>query len=142
MCLVNTTVNNALFNAIGKDVGSYSSPILVNATNQVTAGSSYLADFDGIDGDDTIHNLGSNVPMLVIWNGVIIFDRRIPPTPPSPPSPSIRRVTFPAPWADSSYFNLANAFYFETIFLGTGDYLLAQERQWIFYRPLKRALHK
>ena len=24
------------------------------------------------------------------------------------------------------------------VFLGTGDYLVAQERKWVFYRPLKK----
>jgi hypothetical protein len=68
---INST-NTASFNALGGDVGTLSSPILVNTSNQIFAGSTHLADFDGTASDNTIHSIPSNPPCLIIFNGIII----------------------------------------------------------------------
>ncbi|MBN1914947.1 MAG: filamentous hemagglutinin N-terminal domain-containing protein [Parachlamydiales bacterium] len=103
-----TTVEDAEFNALGGDVGSYDSPILIYAANRIFVGSTNLADFSGTDLDDTVHYLASNIPMLIIWNGRIIFDRR--------PTPSQETKTYAMPGLDSSSFSLANDFFFKTLF--------------------------
>ncbi|MFA5250159.1 MAG: hypothetical protein WC371_01970, partial [Parachlamydiales bacterium] len=131
---INST-GTATFNALGGDVGSLSSPILVNTSGQILAGSTYLADFNGTSGDNTVNWLAANQPYIIIFNGVVIFDRTVPlPT----PVLVIPYIVEAAPGFDSSFFTLANDFFFKTFFYGFGEYGLENERPKLWMRGIKR----
>jgi hypothetical protein len=114
------SLNTATFNALSGDVGTLSSPILVNSSNEIFAGAGgrpdSLADFNGTSMDDTIHEIPSNPPCEIIFNDVIIKNCTIPPVPPVPTSNAgakkIHRFPFAAPGFDSSSFNLASDYFF------------------------------
>ena len=118
------TTNTAFFNALGGNVGSIASPILVNASQGIIVGSTYLADFNGIELGAPIvgYNISTydlNPPCVVIFNGVTILDcHRPPPVPPGPPVPSTVFVItgFAAPGFENSQFNLASDYYFYPYF--------------------------
>lgn len=113
------------FNALDGNVGSLDSPIEVNTSGQIIAGSTFLANFNGTSGDDTVNSLESNPPCLIIFNGVIIYDCR---------TPVASATAFVAPGFDSSSFNLANDFFFKTFFLGKGRYVEEEVRKLIYYK--------
>ena len=124
------SIGTASFNALEGNVGSLDSPILVNTSGQIISGSTFLADFNGTSGDNTVHRLTSNPPCLVIFNGVIIYDCRTPPGP-TPIYPSVENG-IAAPGFNSSSFTLANDFFFKTFFLD--DTYLEAERKLIYYK--------
>src|SRR6185436_19572901 len=70
---INST-NTAFFNALNGNVGTLSSPILVNTSNEIFAGAGgqtrSLADFYGTSFDNTVHAILSNPPCVIIFNGV------------------------------------------------------------------------
>jgi len=66
------TPNTITFNAVDGDVGSAASPILVQTGGQIVAGAYDTASFNGISVDDTVNDLPSNPPCIVIFNGVIL----------------------------------------------------------------------
>jgi hypothetical protein len=116
-----TTTGNASFNALGGDVGTLASPILVNAGGLIFAGAfgpSSLANFNGFSSDNTVHVIPSNPPCIIIFNGVIIKNCKVPPTPPGPSSAARKIPAFPfaVPGFDSSYFNLASDYFFMPYF--------------------------
>jgi hypothetical protein len=101
-----------------------SSPILVNSSNQIFAGAfgefnPSLADFNGISFDNTIHEIPSNPPCKIIFNGVLIKDCTHPIPPPVPPAPpsGFTEEDFFFAGVYSSFFNLSNDFYFYSDFL-------------------------
>lgn len=122
------STNTAFFNALGGNVGSISSPILINTSNQIFAGAGgsalSLADFNGTSVDNTVHDIPSNPPCIIIFNSIPIHECTAPP-PPSPPSPGggggagVIRFIFPfaVPGFDSSFFNLASYYFFYDDFL-------------------------
>jgi hypothetical protein len=117
--------NTASFNALGGDVGSLVSPILVHTNNLIFAGGIDLADFNGSSIDDTVHPIPSNPPCDIIWNSVLIKSctRPIPvPVPGGTSIPASIRIVFPMPGVESSFFNLASDFYFLPYFLNM-DYI-------------------
>jgi hypothetical protein len=117
-----TCLNTPSFNALGGDVGSLTSPLLVQSSNQIFAGAdghaNSLADFDGTSFDNTVHPIPSNPPCQIIFNGVVIKNCTLPPIPPTPPTPpgkikvKIPRFPFAMPGFDSSQFNLASDYFF------------------------------
>jgi filamentous hemagglutinin family protein len=115
--VINST-NTAFLNALGGDVGSLTSPINVNTTNQIFVGAdghaNSLADINGSSFDNTVHAIPSNPPCTIIFNGIVIKDCILPPVP--PPSAGGRRKIPPFPFAvpgvDSSFFNLASDYFF------------------------------
>jgi len=114
---VNST-NSATFDAQGGNVGTRSSPILVNTSNQIFAGAGgpqpSLADFNGTSADNTVHPLLSDPPCIIIFNGIVIQDCNF--VPPGP-GPVFAPVSFPTPGFNSSFYNLSNDDYFFTFFL-------------------------
>lgn len=102
--------NTATFNALGGDVGTLSSPILVHTSGQIFAGSTYLADFNGSSSDNTVHEIPSNPPCVIIFNGITIQDCGRP-NPSATPS-VISLIGFPTPGFNDSQFNLASDYYF------------------------------
>jgi hypothetical protein len=117
---INST-NTATFNALDGNVGTLTSPILVNTSNKIFAGAGgdpqSLADFDGTSVDDTVHPIPSNPPCLIIFNDIVIKQCQVPPVPPTPPSPpgqkrKIPPFPFAVPGVDSSFFNLASDYFF------------------------------
>lgn len=125
-----TVTNTPFFNALGGDVGTLASPIFVNSSAQIFAGAAgdeSLADFNGTSSDNTIHEIPSNPPCEIIFNGVEIKKCHfVPPTPPTPPAPVVVTVIppfpFTVPGVESSYFTLADDFFFKCYFL-TDDYI-------------------
>ncbi len=113
-----TSANTAFFNALGGDVGTLASPILVNTTNQIYAGAdghaNSLANFNGSSFDNTVHEIPSNPPCIIIFNGVVIKNCTTPPTPPSGGRRATTTPSFPfaVPGFDSSFFNLASDYFF------------------------------
>jgi hypothetical protein len=114
-----TAINTPSFNALGGNVGSLSSPILVHSSNQILAGAGgpqpSLADFNGTSFDNTVQAIPSNPPCKIIFNGVVIKDCTIPPTPPTPSSSAAKKIPrfpFAVPGFDSSQFNLASDYFF------------------------------
>ncbi|HRW58938.1 MAG TPA: hypothetical protein P5048_04930, partial [Chlamydiales bacterium] len=121
------TVNDVTFNALDGDVGSLTSPIYVNTLGTITAGSTYLADFNGTAVDDTVHRLETNGPDVVIFNGVVIYGA----LPSDTTTISARYLV--APGFDSSFFNLASDFFFKTFFFGAGsNYIYPKENPWFY----------
>ena len=110
---VNST-NTASFNALGGDVGALSSPLLVNTSNQIFAGSTFLADFDGTASDNTVHPIPSNSPCIIIFNGIVIQQCTLPP-PPSGGTPTF--VSFAMADMEDSQFNLASDYFFLPFYL-------------------------
>ncbi|MGH2611920.1 MAG: hypothetical protein ACRDFB_02595, partial [Rhabdochlamydiaceae bacterium] len=108
--------NNMVFNALGGNVGSLSSPIFVQSLGQVFAGADggveSLADFNGTSSDNTIHAIPSNPPCIIIFNGVEIAHCSVPSPVPSPSSGTSTQFPFAVPGFDSSYFNLASDYFF------------------------------
>ncbi len=100
---------------IGGNVGTLSSPILVNCDDQIYAGayghSPSLADFNGSTIDNTINEITSNPPCIIIFNGVVIKNCQ---TTPAVVLPEF--LSFDVPGFYSSYFNLASYYYFLTYF--------------------------
>ena len=131
-----TSVNTSNFNALGGNVGSLTSPILVNSSNQIFAGaggsSRSLADFDGTSIDNTVHPIPSNPPCTLIFNGVVLQDCAPAPIPPAPPVVVIiPSFPFAVPGMDSSYFNLASDYFFKSYFFD--DTYLRKETA-VYYR--------
>lgn len=95
--------------AISGDVGSLSSPILVHAVQEISAGacSTCLADFNGSSVDDTVH-------------AYTIKDCEIPPPPPPPHSFNSSLIDsrfFAVEGMYDSEFNLPSDYYFFTYVL-------------------------
>jgi hypothetical protein len=141
-----TATNSILFNALEGDVGSVSSPILIQTGNQIFAGAGSglpaiavggvprdhkSAILTGTSIDDTVHAIPSNPPCILTWNGVTLNDCGLPPPPPppppGPPSPPSNLYDlffttgrglfiFAAPGFDSSYFNLSSDYYFRSFY--------------------------
>jgi hypothetical protein len=123
------STNTATLDALGGNVGSLSSPILVNTSQEIFAGacSSCLAAFDGSSADDTVHPIPSNPPCNIYFNGVQIKSCT-PPTPtPTPSSSGASGSSLPSAFKGSryfaivgvydSYFTLADDYFFFTYFL-------------------------
>jgi hypothetical protein len=81
-----TTSGSASFNSYTGNVGSIPSPIQVNSTGLVYAGTPSLADFNGSAGGSTITPIPSNLPCILIFN-TIYLRNCTPPTPVGPPGP-------------------------------------------------------
>jgi len=115
------SVNTAFFNALSGDVGSLTSPIFVQSADQIFAGARNsfggLADFNGTSVDNTVHPIPSNPPCKIIFNDVVV--KECSPLPPPVPPIRVPGFAFPfsVPGVNSSYFNLANNFYFLPFFL-------------------------
>ena len=95
------------FNSLSSNVASVNNPLVVNAGGQVFAGSSYLAAFDGTTSDGTIHPYSPHPACVIYFNGVKIADCGSSST--LPPVPA---TLFATPGFNSSFYNLANDFYF------------------------------
>ena len=94
------------------------SGIQVASAGPVYVGSTYLGNFNGTALGNTIHVLAANLPFIVYFNGVVVYQRN-PPTPsPVPPQPSFVEPPYQAVGFDSSIFNLGSYFYFLPDFLG------------------------
>ncbi|MFA6502477.1 MAG: hypothetical protein WCT85_06780, partial [Parachlamydiales bacterium] len=110
-----TSAGNAIFNGLGGYVGSLSSPILVHSSGQVFAGAGgikpTLAVFNGSTVDNTIHEIPSNPPCRIIFNGIVIKDCNF-----VPPVINVFALPFAVPGFDSSYFNLASYYFFKSYF--------------------------
>jgi hypothetical protein len=111
------STNTAYFNALGGDVGTLSNPILINTSNQIYAGADghldSLANFNGSSFDNTVHEIPSNPPCTIIFNGVVIKSCTLPPTPTPTPTPAQNLVfPFAVPGVESSFFNLASDYFF------------------------------
>ena len=103
-----TSTGDMTFNSVSSNVASIANPLLVNAGGQVFAGSHYLSAFDGTTSDSTIHEYAPNPSCVIYFNGVQIAAC----TPPSPSLPSVPATLFATPGFNSSFFNLANDFFF------------------------------
>lgn len=140
------SLNSAYFNGLGGDVGTLSSPIFVQSSNQIFAGAdghaNSLADFNGSSVDNTVNVIPTNPPCKIIFNGVVIKDCTIPPSPPSPIPTTFRggafRFPFMVPGVESSYFNLGSDFFFYLYFL-TEDYV-RKERKLYYVPPAPKAV--
>jgi hypothetical protein len=87
-----TALDTILLNALGGDVGSLASPILLNMTPLtfypiVTCGALGNGYITGITGDNTIHCLPSNLPIDITFNGVSTGCKALTPCPPPPICP-------------------------------------------------------
>jgi len=126
------STNTAFFNAISGDVGSLSSPILVNTSQQILAGacSFCLADFNGSSIDNTVQPYVPNPPCVIYFNGIKIKDCGIsPPTPPSPGHVTLKGSRFFAViGVYDSQFNFASDYFLFTYFL--------DEKYWLKPIPL------
>ncbi|MCC6128156.1 MAG: hypothetical protein IT584_03035, partial [Chlamydiae bacterium] len=130
-----TSANDAFFNAVGGNVGSLSSPILVDTSQQIIAGASGgLADFNGSSIDNTVHVYLPNPPCVIYFNGVKIKDcGGPPPPPPSPAAPQVRGLLkgsrfFAVIGVYDSQFTFANDYFFLTYIL--------DEKYWIRSVPM------
>jgi hypothetical protein len=110
-----TSANTAFFNAINGNVGSLASPILVHTSNQIIAGGTDLAVFEGSSIDNTVHAYAPNPPCVIIFNGATIQDCGV--SPPTSSQAASSLIGFPSPGFDSSQFNLASDFYFLFYFI-------------------------
>jgi hypothetical protein len=111
------TSGNSIFNALNGNVGSIADPVWVNALGQVFIGSTYLGAFIGTTSDNTIHPLLSNDPWQIYFNGIKIYDRGSPPIPPTPGPAPIVEVPYAMPGFYSSYFTLADNYFFYNFFI-------------------------
>lgn len=111
-----TMNSTAIFDTSSGTIGSTSSPIAVNTTGIVIAGTpSQLADFSGTAQGNTIFINPINVPCPLIFNGVVIHPCPTPPSPPPPPLPPpllIPARNFYVSGIYSQYNSLASDGYF------------------------------
>ena len=121
-----SSLNTVTFNALGGDVGTLASPILVVTSNQIFAGAHStgsdpsLADFNGSSVDNTVHEIVSNPPCQIVFNGVLIKDCRAPDPDPRPKLPL--NLPFAVPGVDSSYFNLGSYYFFLSQWLDDSEF--------------------
>lgn len=137
------STNTATFNALGGNVGSTSSPILVDTSNQIYTGSTYLAEFNGSSIDNTVHEVLTNPPCIIIFNGITLKDCGVrPPPPPTPPTPLEQIIAltgsrgFVSAESELSSFNLASDFFFLFYWLGE-NYFLSPHSHWIYSHQLQ-----
>jgi filamentous hemagglutinin family protein len=117
-----TMNSTAIFETSSGTIGSISSPIAVNTTGIVIAGTpSQLADFSGTAQGNTIFVDPNNIPCPLIFNGIEIYPCPTPPPPPPPPAPppeppspilGARARDFYVPGVYSQYDSLASDYYF------------------------------
>ena len=122
--------NTASLNALGGDVGSFTSPILVNTSNQIFAGATFLANLDGTAEDNTVQPILTNIPCIIIFNGIVIRTCTLPT--PTPPGTAALVITFPMPGMQDSQYNLASDYYFLPFFLDKKYFLHGLN---LYYRP-------
>jgi filamentous hemagglutinin family protein len=127
-----TSQQTTFFNGVGGNVGSLASPIFVQCAGQVFAGADgkapSLAAFKGNTMDNTIHEIASNPPCIIVFNGAYIKNCTVP------------SILFPAPGFDSSFFNLASDYYFQSWFIDKRYLLKKNVIFFVLNKPAKVSL--
>ena len=101
------------FNAIGGVIGSPESPIKINTEKKLLVGASDRADFTGIPTHSSVRRVPSNLPCIVTFNGVTIYDCHGTEFNIREVFNTIPKILFYVPGLYSSWDNLSNWEYFE-----------------------------
>lgn len=86
--VINTTGNVSLNALHISNIGSLSTPVEVNAGGELSAGTEVIAYLAGTSLGDTVHEILSNPPCGIVWNGVVLKECHIPVPPPPVPPPT------------------------------------------------------
>jgi filamentous hemagglutinin family protein len=136
------TPDTIYLNGLGGDIGTLDSPIFIQSGGQIFVGAGgslgSLAVIIGSSSDNTVHPIPSNPPCKIIFNGVVIKDCGFVP-PLGPGITVFQTLPFAVPGFDSSYFNLADDYFFLPFFL---DKRYVEKKILLYYsmkrpRPMK-----
>lgn len=84
-----TSSGDVSLNSLFSDIGRLISPISINTSGELFAGAKEIAYLEGISVDDSVHEIPSNPPCGIVWNGVVIKECIKPPVPPITPEEAL-----------------------------------------------------